>query len=66
MKILTSLTNQTVFKCIMPGRSNEKNEISLLQCPVGMEFLFVPYSLWVSVARQYTKDSYRDLTPVLR
>ena len=50
MKILTSLTNQTVFKCRIPGRSNDKienyTELSFLQCLVGMEFIFLPY--WFS------------------
>ena len=50
MKILTSLTNQTVSKCSMPGRSNdnieEYIELSFLQFPVGMEFIFLTY--WFS------------------
>ena len=45
IKILTSFTNQTVFKCSMSGRSNDKIEkyikLSLLQCPVGMEIMYI-------------------------
>ena len=56
---MESHSNLVYFVCLIRGLGS----LAVLHFDFNKE---KPFSLWVSGARQYTKNSYRDLTPDLR